>query len=32
VHQDARFTADIRDAVDAEVAALAWWLGMRVES
>ncbi len=31
VHEDLPFTADIRDAVNAEIAALARWLGMRVE-
>ena len=32
VHEDQPFSADIRDAVTAEIAALARWLGMRVES
>ena len=31
LHEDEPFTADIRDAVDAEIAALARWLGLRVE-
>jgi uncharacterized protein len=30
VHEDAPFTSEERDAVDAEIAALARWLGLRV--
>jgi uncharacterized protein len=32
VHEDIPFTAEVRAAVDAEVGALARWLGMRVET
>lgn len=31
IHEDAPFTPEMREAVDAEVAALARWLGMRAE-
>lgn len=31
IHEDVPFTADIRDAVAAEIDALATWLGLRVE-
>ena len=31
VHEDVPFTADIRDAVDAQIDELARWLGVRVE-
>jgi uncharacterized protein YcaQ len=31
IHEDVPFTAEIREAVDAEIAALARWLGLRVE-
>jgi uncharacterized protein YcaQ len=32
IHEDVPFTADMREAVDAEILALARWLGMRVEA
>ena len=30
VHEDVPWTSDVRDAVDAEIAALADWLGVTV--